>query len=827
MNTVYQAFNKTPKILVTLAGIVLILLLTVVALLTLNPSQVDAATASATTDYYTDNAGGKQPIQIVKTEGEKVPAIIFVYGGGWAVDGFDFDRPFQDDAAKNGYTSFRIKYRLMAGGVYEQLEDVMRATRHIKQNAASYNIDPEKIVIWGDSAGGSLAVRAAASGKSGTAAAVGWSAPTNAFRDLFNSPQSFADGLFHSRCFGGYIRPLSLTVLSFIDDTSKSWLKLGSGKALSQKESMYMVSRALQTSNIVLTDLPSTFGRLAAAPGDLGFTVTGNPGDLTDTGKSTTAPLSGDELTKKLKALSPEELTQLGTSIFEFSRSMYDNPIPEDAKESNTISTIAQGLQDIVNVQDGIYQQKLDAEKLTGSNIPLIQSDNLPIGINPQQVSTEKLQECIDDFIQLSPALTASPRTPPMFLATYTKDALVNVHDAYQMRDKLRSMGIKSDTFTIKGPGHMVGKLHQKGRPETYRFIDAILNTDKPTASTNSSDNKEVSKSNKQGSGSSGSTKAGTSGANESPPSKSGSQTSAVPKPETSTPNTNSQKGFRSITGSPLYVFQASDWKNRPKAIYNNQVGKWYGNWTGNIQGEVSQHVGKAASKGSLPLLVVYNIPNRDCGSYSAGGAGSSGAYRSWIDKLAAGIGKRKAIVILEPDAVPQTDCLNAANKKQRITDISYAVNTLKSKTESSVYIDAGHPRWKSANSMATLLKQVNVANATGFSINVSNFIPTNENIKYGDSIVAELKRQGVPNARYVIDTSRNGRGALGSEWCNPRGRGLGTKPTTRPGGSPSLDAFLWIKTPGESDGECGRGDPAAGQWFPSYADELIRNAAK
>ena len=73
--------------------------------------------------------------------------------------------------------------------------------------------------------------------------------------------------------------------------------------------------------------------------------------------------------------------------------------------------------------------------------------------------------------------------------------------------------------------------------------------------------------------------------------------------------------------------------------------------------------------------------------------------------------------------------------------------------------------------------------------------------------------------------------------WCNPPDRGLGVRPTTRTG-NPLVDAYLWIKIPGESDGQCDRGtgggkdpergggaDPAAGAWFEKQAAELIQFA--
>jgi endoglucanase len=74
----------------------------------------------------------------------------------------------------------------------------------------------------------------------------------------------------------------------------------------------------------------------------------------------------------------------------------------------------------------------------------------------------------------------------------------------------------------------------------------------------------------------------------------------------------------------------------------------------------------------------------------------------------------------------------------------------------------------------------------------------------------------------FVIDTSRNGNGPYGNEWCNPPGRALGIPPTTDTG-EELCDAFLWIKVPGESDGT-GNGGPRAGKFWPEYADELVNN---
>ena len=67
---------------------------------------------------------------------------------------------------------------------------------------------------------------------------------------------------------------------------------------------------------------------------------------------------------------------------------------------------------------------------------------------------------------------------------------------------------------------------------------------------------------------------------------------------------------------------------------------------------DVRNDVNRAADKGTVPVLVAYNIPFRDCAQFSAGGATSVAEYEAWIDGFAAGIGSHEAVVILEPDGL-------------------------------------------------------------------------------------------------------------------------------------------------------------------------------
>lgn len=234
-----------------------------------------------------------------------------------------------------------------------------------------------------------------------------------------------------------------------------------------------------------------------------------------------------------------------------------------------------------------------------------------------------------------------------------------------------------------------------------------------------------------------------------------------------------------------------------------------------------AKYIADAQAAGTMPILALYGIPNRDCGSFAAGGFGSGDSYRAWIDGVAGAIGGGPAAIILEPDALAMADCLSPGQQQERFDLIGYAVDTLTRNPATAVYVDAGHSRWVAADVMAGRLNQVGVGKARGFSLNTANFFTTEESVGYGNAI------SGMTGGKpFVIDTSRNGAGPVEGDdlyWCNPSGRALGVAPTTATG-NPQIDAFLWVKRPGESDGSC-RGAPSAGTFVSSNAIELARNA--
>lgn len=248
---------------------------------------------------------------------------------------------------------------------------------------------------------------------------------------------------------------------------------------------------------------------------------------------------------------------------------------------------------------------------------------------------------------------------------------------------------------------------------------------------------------------------------------------------------------------------------SRPQAVWLTEVE--------DVRDQVRRRVDGAASRQSVAVLVLYRIPGRDCGSYSAPKDDLDPAgYRAWIRAVVSGLGERRAVVLVEPDALPQLDCMSTRARASRIALLRYAVDAV-ARQGSWVYVDAGHSGWRSASTMAERLRSVDVQRATGFSLNVSGHGSTAREVAYGRSIVRSLKSP----ARFVVDTGRNGAPVKKGRWCNAPAARLGAPPTssTRMAG---VDALLWVKTPGVSDGTC-RGGPPAGEFWAAGARRLLQ----
>jgi endoglucanase len=245
---------------------------------------------------------------------------------------------------------------------------------------------------------------------------------------------------------------------------------------------------------------------------------------------------------------------------------------------------------------------------------------------------------------------------------------------------------------------------------------------------------------------------------------------------------------------------------------------QWFDGSSADILAAVNSAVTRATNAGAVPVLVAYNIPQRDCGGLSAGGTTVSG-YMAWIAAFANGLAGRRSVVILEPDALTAMNCLSGADQTTRVNLIQYAVKQLRAQG-GLVYLDGGNSSWKSASDQAARLTRANVAAADGFVLNVSNFQYTSNSIAYGKAVSAQ-----VGGKHFIIDTSRNGLGPTSdNQWCNPAGRALGA-PASTATADPLVDAYLWVKPPGESDGSCS-GAPAAGIWWADYALGLAQRSS-
>ena len=156
-------------------------------------------------------------------------------------------------------------------------------------------------------------------------------------------------------------------------------------------------------------------------------------------------------------------------------------------------------------------------------------------------------------------------------------------------------------------------------------------------------------------------------------------------------------------------------------------------------------------------------------------------AYRQWIDQVAAGLKGRAAAIILEPDVLAlMSNCLNAGQQAETSASMAYAGKTPQGRRRAGRRCTSTprHSAWLAPAEMAARLVRADIANsADGISVNVSNYRTAAESLPY---LRLSSRLPANPGLKGVIDTSRNGNGPVGSEWCDPAGRAIGT-PAPRP----------------------------------------------
>ena len=275
-----------------------------------------------------------------------------------------------------------------------------------------------------------------------------------------------------------------------------------------------------------------------------------------------------------------------------------------------------------------------------------------------------------------------------------------------------------------------------------------------------------------------------------------------------------------------------------------------------------------------------------------------------YADILSQFEGKVDIALVVEPDSLPNMasnmgdpHCANSAQAYRE--GVKYAIETIAAKAPSAtMYLDAAHGGWLGwSDNMAAfvnIVRELPYDKLRGFATNVANYQPLgemcpwssqtpgrndyclngqhqgesccedpcrlesqwngcNSELNYVQLLQKQMQGAGM-EPHFIVDTGRNGVGGMRSDcanWCNPRGAGVGRFPTTETGNS-AIDAYLWLKTPGESDGctqtlpdgsACARYDsmcgsfdsigsqgnepraPEAGKWFDYQIKMLAENA--
>lgn len=286
----------------------------------------------------------------------------------------------------------------------------------------------------------------------------------------------------------------------------------------------------------------------------------------------------------------------------------------------------------------------------------------------------------------------------------------------------------------------------------------------------------------------------------------------------------------------------------------------------------------KTGGKPVITTFVVYDLPNRDCNAAASAGelpaspTGEARYQKEYIDAIAAAFAAhpdQRIAAILEPDSVGNL-ITNLENPKCQAAEgiykrgIAYAIAKL-SLPNVFLYVDAAHSGWlgwpKNIVKTAPMFKEI-LAMAggpdriRGFATDVSNYNPAkdptnpkrdphaapSDELGYIVDLNKALEAEGITGKGFIIDTSRDGKAYIRStpgNWCNIKGAGLGERPQAAP--APLVDAYLWVKPPGESDGvadpkaerfdqncaseDAAPGAPQAGKMFESYVIELMKNA--
>lgn len=388
--------------------------------------------------------------------------------------------------------------------------------------------------------------------------------------------------------------------------------------------------------------------------------------------------------------------------------------------------------------------------------------------------------------------------------------------------------------------------------------------------------------------------------------------------------------------GSKVAIYNTAIWMDRIGAIAPTEVGSM----------GLREHLNAALNQGAnLILVVIYDLPNRDCNALASNGEllmkeNGIARYKSeYIDPIAAifadpAYSSLRIVTIIEPDSLPNlvtntsvAKCQEAAGAGGYVDGTRYTLNKFYPIRNVYTYMDIGHSGWlgwdtnitPATKLIADVVKSTDhgVNSVDGFISNTANTTPLKEpfldqfsatglpGANGGDqvrsakfyewnpmfsefSFVNAWRTKMIalgfpPSIGMLVDTSRNGWGGAArptavststslntfvdqsrvdrrphrGNWCNQAGAGIGERPQAAP--APGIDAYVWVKPPGESDGASSKelsydpldpakgfdrfcdptfiipsinvptnampNAPVAGRWFSAGFQDLMKNA--
>jgi endoglucanase len=299
------------------------------------------------------------------------------------------------------------------------------------------------------------------------------------------------------------------------------------------------------------------------------------------------------------------------------------------------------------------------------------------------------------------------------------------------------------------------------------------------------------------------------------------------------------------LAGAKLYVDPhspaaqaARHTSGKARALLDDIAGEpgahrfWMWNMGSNVAGQVSHWLESTQLQqpGTTVMMSSYNLVHGACGSTATPAVAAR--YHDYMQQMAAGIGNYHVVYFLEFDSLITSPCLSRGQLAIREAELGDAVAQLEADPHVVVYLDGGAADAIPARRQAALLRASGVAQAQGFFLNSTHFDWTSKEIHYGQEVSSMLG-----GAHFVVNTGENGRGPLaprdrvhhGNEvLCNPPGRGLGplslNQGVAQSTAYASLDGLLWFSNPGGSGGQCVKGAPPTGTFWPKYAEMLARN---